>query len=416
VNFVGGVEYGPKIAAHASMALGHPVTCADVREVDYRQWRGVGYVHSSPPCTRASLANSKGGESALDMEMVEATLRAVAETGCWYFTAENVGQWQSFAAFRRLVVGLESLGFRVSWDVFDAADFGVPQHRKRLLLRAWRSNAPLPQILPTHGDPAKVATQNEADRLQGKLSLFDDRAPLLPWNGWYGAVEDLLPGCPDTELANWQVKRLTAQYGDEWLEKITESTLVNNGGYDGFVETVTSDQPAGTVSTKQSGSQRAVLVRMNGEAGELGGTPNSPGPTLTADGFGKIRAVLVDWLARSGGAPPTTTLDVSPSPTLMSHVGGGREIRAVLVNHDRTAAPIKQDSPSASLTASQGKHPMRAAIGPRVVKMLPRCLARLQDFPDSYPLPDSATLATHIIGNACPPLMMKNIGGFLQCK
>ena len=45
----------------------------------------------------------------------------------------------------------------------------------------------------------------------------------------------------------------------------------------------------------------------------------------------------------------------------------------------------------------------------RVVKMTPRALARFQSLPDSYALPEKASLACTIIGNMVPSLMMERI-------
>jgi site-specific DNA-cytosine methylase len=45
----------------------------------------------------------------------------------------------------------------------------------------------------------------------------------------------------------------------------------------------------------------------------------------------------------------------------------------------------------------------------RVVKMTPRALARFQSFPDNYALPDRASLACCILGNAAPPLLMRSV-------
>lgn len=50
-----------------------------------------------------------------------------------------------------------------------------------------------------------------------------------------------------------------------------------------------------------------------------------------------------------------------------------------------------------------------ARIGGRVVKMTPRAIARFQSFPDSYELPESATLAVKGIGNAVPPLFAEKL-------
>ncbi len=52
-----------------------------------------------------------------------------------------------------LLEGLAELGYEHVWDVLDAADFGVPQRRRRLLVVASRVSKP---VLPaaTHADPA----------------------------------------------------------------------------------------------------------------------------------------------------------------------------------------------------------------------------------------------------------------------
>lgn len=335
VDFVGGVEFCPKIAAHASLALGHPVTCADVREVDFKQWKGIDHLHGSPECTRISGANKNAGETPMDTMQAEACLRAVAQTDCRTFSAENVRQWQGTDAFRKLLVGLEALDFRVHWDIYDAADYGVPQHRDRLLLRAWRGSKPLPPIVPTHTSPEKA----QADEVQPKL--FGEA--LLPWNGWHGAIADLLPDCPETQLAAWQVRRLKAQYGEEWL---------------------------------------SCLLRVNGEGGGVGVEPDSPSPTLTADGCGKHRAVLVGTGGYAGEVEQNP--GTHPCGTLATVHGAGA-YRAVTTDN-----------------------------GLRIVSLTTRCLARIQSVPDEYPLPTSKTLATRIIGNMVPPLMAEKVlGGFI---
>jgi site-specific DNA-cytosine methylase len=38
-----------------------------------------------------------------------------------------------------------------------------------------------------------------------------------------------------------------------------------------------------------------------------------------------------------------------------------------------------------------------------------RVFARIQSFPDAYALPDKASLATTVIGNAVPPLLSQRI-------
>ena len=58
--------------------------------------------------------------------------------------------------FNELARGLEKAGYRVSYDLVELADYGVPQFRRRLVLLAARGRA-LPIPAPTNCHPAKSA-------------------------------------------------------------------------------------------------------------------------------------------------------------------------------------------------------------------------------------------------------------------
>jgi len=77
--------------------------------------------------------------------------------------------------FRQFLAELESLGYKVAWAIEDAADYGVPQHRKRLLVVGSRVAEPrLPRV--THASP-------ESDEvLAGNLR---------PWRTVREAIADL---------------------------------------------------------------------------------------------------------------------------------------------------------------------------------------------------------------------------------
>lgn len=77
--------------------------------------------------------------------------------------------------FAKFIADLNSLGYEVTWAIENAADFGVPQHRKRLLVVGSRVVAPrLPQA--THGAP-----------------LCDEvlDGGLMPWRTVRDAIADL---------------------------------------------------------------------------------------------------------------------------------------------------------------------------------------------------------------------------------
>jgi DNA (cytosine-5)-methyltransferase 1 len=384
VEWVGGVEYDAAIAAHHTKALGTPITVADVRDVDYRQWRGVDSLHLSPPCTRASKANTKGkanggtGETELDTQLADACCRAIAQISPRFVTLENVPDYAKFEAFRTLLCSLKCQGYKVAWSVYDAADFGVPQHRDRLLLRAWRDSKPLPDVIRTHASP-KAA---DVDALQPKL--FGSDAPLRPWNGWYGAVADLLDSCPEKALAPWQVKRLEAQYGKDWLEKLVGGlcpVLIRYAGESSDMEVMVCEG-SHTMTSDGASKTRAVMVGSGGYGGEVEQmNGNLPSGTQTSPHSATQRALLIEGQSK-GQRPPSVTEQGSPSPAQCG-TGGGNLNRAMLPTY----------------------------AGYRTVALTTRCIARLMSVPDSYPLPESKSLATTILGNSVPPGMASAVFG-----
>jgi DNA (cytosine-5)-methyltransferase 1 len=57
---------------------------------------------------------------------------------------------QSATFFRRLQAGILSLGYSFSFEVLNAADYGVPQNRQRLFIIGASNGQPLAHPLPTH--------------------------------------------------------------------------------------------------------------------------------------------------------------------------------------------------------------------------------------------------------------------------
>ena len=218
------VEYDERIAGVYTDNIGAHVVVGDVRGVDYAALARVDWLHASPVCTRASVANSGAGgkESDEDMSMAAAVVAALEAQAPAYFTLENVWQYRNFAAFRLILAALERGGYFYDYAHVNAADHGVPQTRKRLILRAGR----------------------------GLLSALP--APVA-WVGWYAAVEDLLPGLPDSQLAPWQLARLPAD--------LREAVLVKGGDFSGEDGIVMCDSaaPAFSVRAGRSKQHRAIL-------------------------------------------------------------------------------------------------------------------------------------------------------------
>lgn len=167
----------------------------DVHQVDFSQWNGsVDLVAGGPPCQPFSVAGKQLAH--LDpRDCVPAFVRAVNDCEPRAFVMENVA---GLAAPRHryylsnVVQAFRELGFYVNYEVLDAADYGVPQHRKRLFIIGLRDRTfAFPQ--PTHGPRGTTPYRTSGEALVGTptdrpngAKITYARQPILrpqPWDG-----------------------------------------------------------------------------------------------------------------------------------------------------------------------------------------------------------------------------------------
>lgn len=308
------------------------VITADVRRGVPSWLQRPDHLHASPPCPSFSNAKNGAEETREDVELAEATVRFIEALLPRWFTLENVSMYRFSESWRLIQDALDRLGYWMDvQNHLNMADCGVPQTRKRMIVRAVRGGhlPPLPRP--------------------------------VPWRGWYQAIEDLIPNLPDSEFAPWQLARMPRE--------LLESLLVDSAGY-----------------PDESG-ERVPVMRQ----------PHEPANTIVANHARRpMRAFIVDCQTNKGAAGLTIRQPDEPVFTITA-TQNKPTIRAA-------------DEPTFTVVASVADKGMpRAAVPGRVVRMTPRALARFQAIPDSYALPDSATLAVCIIGNAVPPLFMKQL-------
>lgn len=139
--------------------IGDHLDPRDIREVPSSDIPACDAVVGGFPCQGFSVANwgrtSGDPRNSLYRELV----RVVAEKRPAFFIGENVkglASMEGGAVLARIVADFEALGYHVRKHVVNAADYGVPQSRHRLIL--FGSLAPLPPgvrfpPVPTHADP-----------------------------------------------------------------------------------------------------------------------------------------------------------------------------------------------------------------------------------------------------------------------
>jgi DNA (cytosine-5)-methyltransferase 1 len=156
-DVVAAVEIDPiHAAAHAFNFPETTVVARSVQELtgsDIRRLAGLGdrkvdVVFGGAPCQGFSMI----GQRALDdprNALVRDFVRIVRELDASYFVFENVkgitvGRHRAF--LEELIAEFGTAGYRVAlpWKVLNAAHYGVPQNRERLILMGAKADLPLP--------------------------------------------------------------------------------------------------------------------------------------------------------------------------------------------------------------------------------------------------------------------------------
>jgi DNA (cytosine-5)-methyltransferase 1 len=184
-DIVGAVDAWPVAVETYGLNFTHPVLNADVSELTAATfWKRVGrepvpidIVVGGPPCQGFSIQRRGNDEDARN-DLVSMYARFVCDVRPRMFIMENVpgllGK-RGREILDRFVTTVERGGYGVRYALVNAADFGVPQRRRRVLFFGWRLEdvAPFIPPIPTHS-PEKHRTVREA--LMGLPAPSADRA------------------------------------------------------------------------------------------------------------------------------------------------------------------------------------------------------------------------------------------------
>jgi DNA (cytosine-5)-methyltransferase 1 len=176
------VEWDKHAAETYRLNFGDHVVAGPIESVD--RFPKADVVIGGPPCQGFSPLNMKG--VGLDRRSLwREYLRALRESEASAFVMENVPELLRSGEYAAFVEAAEGLGYTVDGRILNAADFGVPQRRRRAIaIGSLHGAVDWPE--PTHFPP-------EALPLHGQ-----------PWRTFRDAV-DGLPLRPDE--ANWHRTR-----------------------------------------------------------------------------------------------------------------------------------------------------------------------------------------------------------------
>ena len=245
---IGGVDFGLLAAGHdIAWAIENDAVAAqcyrwnhvapmieqDVRTVDVTTLAPIDALWLSPVCKSHSVARSKHLPEREDADIGVAALPYIAYHQPHTVIIENVAGYRKHPSLTHIVTFLAKRGYTIDMRVLNFADYGVPQHRKRLIVIA----------------------------RQGIISW---PTPLQRIS-WYDAIEDLLPTLPETTLANWQFRR--------WQQKYEQGTCMVNGAFvfGSDTQCVTSkDNVSPTITASHNNRDRRIVLPATMIDGRLG--------------------------------------------------------------------------------------------------------------------------------------------------
>lgn len=336
----------------------------------------VDWKHDSPPCPNFSVAKAGAQEGLREIALAVKCCEYLMYSRPDFYSLENVYGYRKSESFGLILKTLDGLGYDRSHWHLNAADYGVPQTRKRLILMA-RADGRKPQK-PT------ATRQKEAQRNSGFVgSLFGDSFELPQWIGWHEAIEDLAHSLPDSEFADWQKERLP----------MGVKTLLVNGMPNDNGRTVTNlpaNEPAFTMTA--SGYKRplrALLVNDTNSNGVTTRESGQPAPVVTASLHSKTavpKALLVGDQRSHGGEKVVQRKENEPCFVVDTRLASKNRAFLAPIQGEATNG-FGVDEPAQTIAANHGAAKYRAAINGRVVQMTVRALSRFQSFPDWYRFP-----------------------------
>ena len=154
----GGLDLGFKMAGHTIVwandlyedavetykkNLGNHITCKDIKEVSTKDIPECDIVIGGFPCQGFSVANWKRHVDDERNTLYKQLIRVISDKTPKFFLAENVKGLTSMEhgeVFKLILSDFEKMGYVVKYQIMNAADYGVPQTRQRVIIVGVRND------------------------------------------------------------------------------------------------------------------------------------------------------------------------------------------------------------------------------------------------------------------------------------
>jgi DNA (cytosine-5)-methyltransferase 1 len=284
-----------------------------IETLDFRHLRGrVDLVAGGPPCQPFS-SGGKRLANADQRDMLPQYLRAIAEIQPPVFLMENVfglATGDRAAYLEGFLTEFRNLGYEVTWKVVHAAEYGVPQKRRRLFVVGSRVGS-FAFPAPTHGPQAGVPYARAGDVLSRDRVIGTPNQSKV----FYAKNPDLRPSFYDGHLFNGGGRPIH-------LDDLCPTILASAGGNKThFIDTL--DEVPG---------YHAALLR--GEAPRVGTLPG--GRRITVAESALIQTFPADVQFAGSSSSQYTQVGNAVPPRLAAQVG--KALAELLLGHAQATA------------------------------------------------------------------------------
>lgn len=208
--------------------IGEHIVCDDIANIDSANIPDCEIVIGGFPCQGFSVANTKRTVEDKRNKLYLQLVRVISQKQPKFFLAENVKGLLSLAkgkVFEMILSDFIRLGYNVSYKVLNAADYGVPQIRQRIIIVGVREDLNFEYRFPVPTHNAE-GTEN-----------------LLKWVSVGNALSDI----PDPDIPNKMTNHEYSKY------------KLNFNGYLGH-RALNPDKPAPTVTARGDDKGGVVIL------------------------------------------------------------------------------------------------------------------------------------------------------------
>lgn len=233
--------------------IGNHAVVGDIRKLSGRELATADVVTGGFPCkSYSTIGNGKGIHDEKNGDLASHFVRLIGEIRPRAFLMENVGGLMTKphrAVFDAIIQDLEAFGYRVTWSLIDCADYGVPQHRKRVFAVGIRADVGKTFEFPPVREDGYVTIREAIG------DLPEPGEAVIPNHIGYGIRNDEAPFVHKIPPGgNW--KKLEEEEQKVFLGK----AFYSGGGRTGFLRKVSFDRSAWTLTSMMNGKNNAQIV------------------------------------------------------------------------------------------------------------------------------------------------------------